>query len=222
MKIILGLIIIAFSQTLFGQSINPDWSSIGYIVLDENNYVGTGFVLNNKRQVITCAHVIDTSHVIYYASGGLIPKALVKHKLKLVKLLTGYDLALLESNEDLCTKPLINAKNFDITPNQHLFYIGYSVQSSNASVKYIQPNSAYVSSFGKTFENNNVINFIEFVGEGLPGYSGAPVINGNGKVIAIIREAWLKQGIKGGPVQLINRAFSILPIIKIKKSDNNK
>lgn len=197
-------------------SINPDWSSIGYIVLDENNYVGTGFVLNNKRQVVTCAHVIDTSHVIYYTSGSFTPIVLVKHQLKLVKLLTEYDLALLESKEDLCTRPFINADDFNFAPNQHLFYIGYSEQSSSGSIKYVQADHAYVSSVGKTFEKDNVIDFIEFIGVGLPGYSGGPVINDKGEVIAIMREAWLKQGIKGGPVQLINRAISIIPITKIK------
>ena len=106
--------------------------------------------------------------------------------------------------------------DFNFIPNQHLFYLGYNVKTSNVNHKNIQANNAIVSSIGKTFDKEIAIDFIEFVGVGLPGYSGGPVINDDGKVIGIMREAWLKQGIKGGEVQLINRAFSIFPIVNSK------
>jgi len=31
----------------------------------------------------------------------------------------------------------------------------------------------------------------------MPGYSGGPVVDKAGKVVAIIREAWTKKGVKG-------------------------
>lgn len=216
MKKIIYILLLTFSQFLQAQSITPDLASIGFIVWDNTQYAGTGFVLDTKRQVVTCAHVIDTNHLIYYSSISVNNSPGISHKLKLVKLLPHYDLAILESEEDLCTQPLVCEKYFAFFPNQHLFYYGYNAIRSNDMVKTIQANNAYLSSFGKTFEGNTVVDFIEFNGLGLPGYSGGPVLNEKGKVVAILREAWLKQGLKGGQIQLINRAYSIIPICNSK------
>ena len=54
-----------------------------------------------------------------------------------------------------------------------------------------------------------VVEFLEFEGVGRPGYSGGPVFDTSGNVIAIVGKAWTKQGVKGGPERLINRAFSL-------------
>jgi len=54
-----------------------------------------------------------------------------------------------------------------------------------------------------------VIDFLEFEGQGRPGYSGGAVLNSRGEIVAVMREAWTKQGVKGGPPILINRAFSL-------------
>lgn len=211
------LISFLFSTILSkGQSISPDGPSIGFIVFDNDVYSGTGFVLNTKRQVVTCAHVIDTTKNLFYVSGSLTSPVLVKHKLKLINLMPEYDLALLQSDNDLCNRPLISEKSFNFIANQHLFYLGYNYTVSNDTLKSLQANNAIISSVGKTFEGTTIIDFIEFSGVGIPGYSGGPVINDEGKVVGIMREAWLKQGVKGGQVQLINRAFSILPITKLQ------
>jgi S1-C subfamily serine protease len=55
--------------------------------------------------------------------------------------------------------------------------------------------------------------FIEFEGVALPGYSGGPVFDAQGRVIAIIREAWWKTDPRAGTSRwLINRAFSLTPV----------
>lgn len=197
-----------------GQSINPDGQSYGFVIFDNDIYSGTGFVINTKRQVITCAHVIDTTKNIFYVTGAITNKGLIKQKLKVVKILPEYDLALLESDVDLCTRPFRCETNFDFTPNQHLFYLGYNFKVSNDTIKSIQANNAIVSSLGKTYHGKTSVDFIEFVGVGIPGYSGGPVINDKGNIVGLMCEAWLRQGIKGGQTVIINRAFSILPILR--------
>ena len=54
-----------------------------------------------------------------------------------------------------------------------------------------------------------IVDFIEFTGEGRPGYSGGPVLNMEGRVVGLMREAWTKRGVKGGAEYLVNRAFSV-------------
>ena len=214
MKTIFFSFILIISIGARSQSISPDGPSFGFIVWDKTQYVGTAFVLKSKRIVITCAHVIDSNHEIYYASGGLKDPEIVMHKLKIVKLLPQYDLALLESETDLCNRPFVAEKTFNIHRNQHMFYLGYSTESSSIIQKSIQANNLWVISYGKTFELDSTVNYIEFNGVGVPGYSGGPVLNDKGRVIAIMREAWFKQSVRGGPSQLMNRAYSILPILK--------
>jgi hypothetical protein len=54
-----------------------------------------------------------------------------------------------------------------------------------------------------------ILDFLEFQGEGIPGYSGGPVFNEKGELVAFMREAWFRQGVKGGPPSLFNPAFSL-------------
>jgi S1-C subfamily serine protease len=216
MKKYVFIILLLSSANTKAQSITTDVRAISFMVYGNDIFAGTGFVLNTKRQVVTCAHVIDTSKNMFFVSGKLGKNPLVYYKLRIIKLLPKYDLAVLESDEDLCRNPLIAADEFDFSPNQHLFYFGYNYMVSTDSTKALQVNNAFVSSVGKTFDGETKIDFIEFKGVGIPGYSGGPVLNDQGKVVGIMREAWLKQGIKGGQVELINRAFSIQPIIKQK------
>ena len=198
----------------YSQSITPDGPSYGFIVWDKSFYEGSAFVIKNKRLVVTCAHCISKDHTMYYASGGLKTPDIIMHKLKIIKFLPKYDLALLESDEDLCNRPFEVENKFNITNQQHMFYIGYSTKKSDDSHKVMQANNLQVSSYGKTFESGAPVDFIEFVGVGVPGYSGGPVINDSGKIVALMREAWLKKSIRGGDSLLVNRAYSIIPLLK--------
>ena len=62
------------------------------------------------------------------------------------------------------------------------------------------------------------VDFIEFEGEGIPGYSGGPILNNKGEVVALMREAWNKRGVKAGAAEvLVNRGFSIEPAMLSKE-----
>jgi hypothetical protein len=131
--IIIYVLLIPFLSR--SQSISPDGPSFGFIVWDSVKYVGTGFVIRIKRLVLTCAHVIDKNHKIYTASGGLKTPEIVIHKLKIVRALPQYDLAILESEADLCNRPFTVERSFNIKIRQHLFYLGYKVAASNLTQK---------------------------------------------------------------------------------------
>ncbi|MDZ4808853.1 MAG: serine protease [Bacteroidota bacterium] len=193
------------TNNCISQSITIDENSFGFIVLDDTMYNGTGFVLSSPTTVITCAHVIDSTKKISF-----VPyKTGTPFVLKLIWYDINNDIAVLQSQKNICRKPLLPDTAFLIQTRQHLFYIGYDVSKSKPNEKAFQVNNAVVSAFGKAQSGNTVVNFLEFNGVGIPGYSGGPVFNDEGKVVALMREAWFKQGIKGGQVQLINRAFSL-------------
>ena len=65
--------------------------------------------------------------------------------------------------------------------------------------------------------NNNVLDFVEFIGSGVPGHSGGPVINeSNGHVFAIVREGFYLS-LHGGDGTPIMRAISLEPILPYLK-----
>jgi hypothetical protein len=76
-------------------------------------------------------------------------------------------------------------------------------------------------------DNGTLFDFLEFEGHAIPGYSGGPVFDDKGELVAIMWQAWNWQGVKGGPKRLINRAFTIEPLLlsepdKYTGSNSNK
>jgi hypothetical protein len=95
-----------------------------------------------------------------------------------------------------------------VRPSDQIVYIGWDSRSNSFSIS-----AATVSAIGTAFNEGGTVEFLEFEGHGVPGYSGGPVFNTKGEVIALLPEAWTKRGIKGGPDILVNRAFSIEPVM---------
>ncbi len=97
-----------------------------------------------------------------------------------------------------------------IRPGDTIYYYGYD-QKFTDSVKIPagMMNAGIVTATGSALNDGIIIDFLEFPGVGIPGYSGGPVFNDRGELVAMMREAWTRQGIKGGPPILMNRAFSL-------------
>ena len=189
-----------------GQSVTIGRGSVG-IIFDSSGKqaLGTGFVAIDKKQVITCSHVVSIgSQWIYQPVGKEDGRV---YKLQMKRLLPQYDLAVLSAEEEICDKPLLLGSFQELQPGDQVFYLGLKVE-----IGTVEANIAAVYAKGKAKEGEKIVEFVEFVGVGKPGFSGGPVFTTKGKVIAVMREAWLKRGLMGREEILMNRAFSSDPL----------
>jgi S1-C subfamily serine protease len=172
--------------------------------------IASAFVCGPHKDVVTCAHVafaaVEYAHCtnLYYVAQGNV----MRH-LKLRFIAPRYDLAVFQPESDIPGTPAKIGDFKKVRPNDVIYYYGFDVGSSTLHLPAGKMNMATVSATGSVLNDGAIVDFIEFEGQGMPGYSGGPVFDENGDLIAIMREAWTKQGIKGGATILINRAFSI-------------
>ena len=90
-----------------------------------------------------------------------------------------------------------------LKPGDTIFYAGWVAGTSDLMIS-----ASRIAAIGSVLNDQTTVDFLEFVGVGKPGYSGGPVFNSDGRVIAIMREAWTKRDLKGGDAVLVNRGFS--------------
>lgn len=206
--LVITLCLAMFHSVCYGLKFNWTKVSVGTIETKEGK-IGTGFIVGNNRQVVTCAHVAFDSDYNYVPDyDASVPLDQRKSfPIKLSYSLPRYDLSVLTANEDITPEPLNLGEFRRIRPGDLIVYVGWDSQTN-----VLQTRDAYVLATGAAInqELNDiaVVDFLEFEGVGKPGWSGGPVFNSEGKVVALMREAWTKKGIKGGQDVLMNRAFS--------------
>ena len=188
------------SKPASAQSITISDGSVGFIIdADTNQAIGTGFVAVSSKQVITADHVAKAKkNLIYRGVGQTVEK---NHILKLKSSLPEFDLAVFSTVEEVCKVPLPLGDIRRIRVGDRIFYLGFKVEARS-----IEANIATVIMVNTSTSNTTTVEFLDFVGVGKPGFSGGPVFDTNGSVIAVMRAASTKRTPVGE--QLINRAFS--------------
>lgn len=183
--------------------------SIGTIVGTNGQIVGSGFVVGSPGRIITCEHVVAVQPIFNYhfinAVGAHVP-------VTLETVLRRYDLAVLRLDSTNHLTPLPYGDIRRVRPGDDVVYIGWNTNKQALSVS-----KAVVSAIGVAANEGVSVDFIEFEGEGIPGYSGGPILNHKGEVVALMREAWNKRGVKGGAEVLVNRGFAIEPAMLSKE-----
>jgi len=173
--------------------------TIGFIKNRKTNKIlGSAFIVGGQQCLITCAHVATKGDFFYR---GVTMEEDVG--VKLVYFLPKYDLSVFSLATPFNGDPLKFGDIKKIRPGDTIIYIGW-----DKNLMEMQQHRANVFSVGSAINEGIIIDFLEFQGKGIPGYSGAPVFNQKGEIIAIMREGWNKQGLKGGKKFLMNRAFS--------------
>jgi S1-C subfamily serine protease len=191
------------------QSISFPGQAVGIIVGTNGSIVGSGFIVGSPQRVITCDHVVRSQpafNFTYMTTSGQNIAATIE------TLLPRYDLAVLrlEGTNQMAVLPYGDIRR--IRPGDQLVYAGF-----NSKTNAVMVSLATVSAIGVAENEGVSVDFLEFEGEGIPGYSGGPVFNGKGEVVALMREAWTKRGVKGGKEILVNRAFAIEPAMLSKE-----
>jgi S1-C subfamily serine protease len=195
---------------------NVHWNNhIGVIKLAPNKTgmwrtIGSGFVFGPNKDVVTCAHVfidalsLGETNLFYSAQSFKMPRAL-----KFKYFLPRFDLAVFTMSPTVEGEPMVVGDFKKMRPGDKIYYYGLDTRYGSKDIPAARMNEGSISAIGSALNEGVTIDFLEFEGVGIPGYSGGPVFNKNGELVAVMREAWTKKGIKGGGEILINRAFSL-------------
>jgi S1-C subfamily serine protease len=172
--------------------------------------IGSGFVFGPSKDVVTCAHVFigasahGETNLFYSAQGFSAPR-----QLQLKYILPRYDLAVFTVSPAVAGEPMVIGDFKKMRPGDKIYYYGFDTRYSTPGLPAAMMNEGIVEATGSALNEGTTIDFLEFEGFGIPGYSGGPVFNEKAELVAVMREAWTKKGIGGGPEVLINRAFSL-------------
>jgi S1-C subfamily serine protease len=192
------------------------WNNhIGVIKLGPNETgmwrpIGSGFVFGPNRDVVTCAHVfVDAlyhgeTNLFFSAQSFKMPRAL-----KFKYFLPRFDLVVFTMSPTVEGEPMVVGDFKKMRPGDKIYYYGLDARYGSEGNPAAKMNQGSISAIGSALNDGVIVDFLEFEGVGIPGYSGGPVFNEKGELVALMREAWTKKGIKGGEEIPINRAFSL-------------
>jgi S1-C subfamily serine protease len=228
-SLVTTLLLITLAQQLHAQGhppfSNEHWNGhFGVIKIQPNSptnnwrAIGSAFVFGPKKEVVTCAHVVAGAAMLGQTNIFYVAQGLGIRELKAKYFLPRYDLAVFEPTQPIPGKPMTIADFKKMRPGDKLFYYGLDSRFSTPEMPAGRMNDGMVSAIGSALNEGNTIDFLEFEGVGIPGYSGGPVFTENGDLVAIMREAWTKKGVKGGDETLMNRAFS-LEVLKVVEGE---
>lgn len=171
--------------------------------------VGSGFLFGPQNDVVTCWHVKFEAEFLLHSTNLFFLSGTNHYQLTPKYSLPKYDIAVFTPTPEIKVPPSKSGDFKKLRPGDILNYAGYDSRQSSQFNFMTVVASSQVTAVGCALNDDVIVDFLEFPGIGIPGYSGGAVFNLDGDIVAVMREAWTKKGVKGGDEILINRAFSI-------------
>jgi S1-C subfamily serine protease len=177
----------------------------GVITSDDSlkleGFLGSGFLIDTNT-IITCYHVFSEplKKPKYFVNmqGRIFP-------IKLYDSLPNFDIAIYKANTKITYRPLPLGNFNDTNIGDTIFYLGYDADKQSHVVS-----SARVSKIDSINVNGSEVKRIFFEGTAIPGYSGGPILNSNGDVIALIDQLIANRTPTGDIIRIIgNIGYSI-------------
>jgi S1-C subfamily serine protease len=194
----------------FGDEVLDPWNKVdkscGAIIVpsEASSIVGTGFVVNNM--VITASHVIKDHKTLYFSSSDALEPYLVE----LVYNLPDKDIAVLKFKEKVKVTSLKLGKFEDVNMHSSVMLVGFDKFRNVLNKVATFPT---VIGYGTSIEDiTDSFDFLAAKAKVLPAYSGGPIFNGNGEVIAILRSGYVTENIRTKERGTIAIAVSIDPL----------
>jgi len=179
-KIINGIILLVMliPHTIFADA-QSDWDKIRFAGLPDgkmyNISMGSGFFVN-RNYIVTNRHVVTNCKNI--AIRGAVAPTLVK----LVKLDTALDLALLYSESQPAKIPYLRINYDQISKNDILFTVGYPLERGQTG-EYIIKQAQVID---VTKNPNNGFSNISFTDVVNHGNSGGPILDKNSNISGVV------------------------------------
>jgi len=191
-------------------SITLDDYSFGYITPFPpfDTPVGSGFVVGTSPMIVTCNHVVaDTAR---FKTNYLYGRGSDRIYADVMKTFPDLDLAILKPRKD-GIKRLHSIPVGDVTRMRQgdlIYYLGWD--STNNTIKLSTTKVLSVDSFQT---NGTKIDRVHFKSIAYPGYSGGPILNGTGEVVALI--------VGGSNVgEKLTYAYSVAPAVQWLATNN--
>jgi len=175
---------------------------LGHVKTEEDVRNGFGFAVKGYG-IITCAHIAKNDTMIFQpVTGTTDMKMVLKEKLE------AFDLATYQIIGEAMVDEYETGDFAALRPYDTVMYFGWEP----AKLPRLKILRAVVSATGNVARRNESLHFIDFAGIMNPGYSGGPVLNREGKIVAIASECAIVKGLKSSTEESIIRAFSLEPL----------
>jgi len=214
-RLVLGLIIgLVLSASSVAQNKPARYANVvigqetfGVITSDDSQLVegllGSGFVIDSNL-IITCYHV--------FSEPAVKPKFFIDNlgtefNIELYDSLPVFDIAIYKSDRKITYRPIKLGSYDNLNIGDSIFYLGYDVSKKSHVIS--------LATIGKKYSiltKDSLIYCITFDGTAIPGYSGGPIFDSNGQVVAVIDQlVYIRND--DHPILLYNIGYSIKPLI---------
>ncbi|WP_236979860.1 S1 family peptidase [Membranihabitans maritimus] len=199
---------------LGSQDLAIDKSVIGILKMGDIN-MGTAFVCEYQNIIVSCRHTFNNvANLSFQTESG-------QYKIEVLHIAFEQDFSILRTLEKLDADPIsINPSLKEINVNDTISYYGYDsrIMHDLDTIFPVDSGKATIRSIGKTSELKIYeLDFIDFYGKGIPGYSGGPVLDNKGNLVGIIYQGYIETSLKSDSDLIVNKA--IIPFNLKEKID---